>query len=108
MSTAVWLLPLGLVGSAAPPRTAVIAGGGIAGLTLALKLHSVGISCTVYESVHEIRAIGVGINIQTSGVLELYKLGLREALDRTGVQTRELAYYLDRAARLRSLCARVH
>jgi 2-polyprenyl-6-methoxyphenol hydroxylase-like FAD-dependent oxidoreductase len=71
-----------------------IAGGGIAGLTLALKLHSVGITCTVFEAVNEIRAIGVGINIQTSGVLELYKLGLREALDRTGVQTRELAYYL--------------
>ena len=41
----------------------IIAGGGITGLTTALVLHRHGIPVRVFESVEEIRALGVGINL---------------------------------------------
>ena len=40
-----------------------IIGGGIGGLTTALALHRAGIPCTIYESVGELRELGVGINL---------------------------------------------
>ncbi|MCH1532078.1 MAG: FAD-dependent monooxygenase, partial [Planktomarina temperata] len=41
-----------------------IAGGGIGGLTLALTLHQIGVSCVVLETARTMRPLGVGINIQ--------------------------------------------
>ncbi len=70
----------------------IIVGGGIGGLALALNLHAAKIKCTVYEAVSDLKIVGVGINLQVSGVLELYKLGLQEELEKTGIKTRELAY----------------
>ena len=35
----------------------LISGGGIGGLTLALSLHQVGISCRVYEAVAELKPV---------------------------------------------------
>ncbi|MEO1494790.1 MAG: flavin-dependent oxidoreductase [Pseudomonadota bacterium] len=70
----------------------LIAGGGIGGLTLALTLHQIGVRCSVFESVSELRPLGVGINIQPNAVRELYDLGIgAEALDRIGIATQEWA-----------------
>jgi 2-polyprenyl-6-methoxyphenol hydroxylase-like FAD-dependent oxidoreductase len=86
--------------------TILIAGGGIGGLTLALSLHQVGIPCRVFESVPELKPLGVGINVLPHAVRELTELGLLDKLDAAGVRTKELAYFskhgqadLERAAR---------
>jgi 5-methylphenazine-1-carboxylate 1-monooxygenase len=73
--------------------TVLIAGGGIGGLTLALSLHGIGIPVKVFESVAELRPLGVGINVLPHAVRELIELGLMEKLDASGVRTRELAYF---------------
>jgi 5-methylphenazine-1-carboxylate 1-monooxygenase len=70
-----------------------IAGGGIGGLTLALQLHQRGIECEVWESAHEIRPLGVGINLLPHAVREMADLGLLEAIAEIGVETSMLAYY---------------
>lgn len=70
----------------------LIAGGGIAGLTLALTLHQIGVPCIVFESAQQIRPLGVGINLQPNAVRELFDLGIgADALDRVGIQAREWA-----------------
>ena len=43
----------------------IIVGGGIAGLAFALQLHKRGISCQVYESAPEIKALGVPLNVRS-------------------------------------------
>jgi 2-polyprenyl-6-methoxyphenol hydroxylase-like FAD-dependent oxidoreductase len=73
--------------------TVLIAGGGIGGLTLALSLHQIGVPCRIFESVQEIRPLGVGINVLPHACRELIELGLLEELDRTGIRTSELAYF---------------
>lgn len=73
--------------------TIAIAGAGIAGLTLALSLHQVGLRCRVYEQVSELSPLGVGINVQPHAVRELFDLGLEENLERLGVRTREVSYF---------------
>ncbi len=70
----------------------IIAGGGIGGLTAALALHAAGIEAEVFESVTEIRPLGVGINILPHAVRELTELGLADRLAATGIATRELRY----------------
>lgn len=73
-------------------KRVLIAGGGIAGLTLALTLHQIGIQCVVYESARQIQALGVGINIQPNAVRELFELGIGPAaLDQVGIQAQEWA-----------------
>jgi 2-polyprenyl-6-methoxyphenol hydroxylase-like FAD-dependent oxidoreductase len=70
----------------------LIAGAGIGGLSLALTLQQIGIPCVVFESVAELKPLGVGINIQPNAVRELYEMGFGPAaLDPLGVQTREWA-----------------
>ena len=70
----------------------LIVGGGIGGLATALSLHDVGIGCTVFEQVRELRELGVGINTLPHAIKELAALGLLPALDRAGIRTRELVY----------------
>jgi len=68
----------------------LIAGAGIGGLSVALTLHQIGVPCVVFESVADIKPLGVGINLQPNAVRELYELGFGpESLDSIGVQTRE-------------------
>ncbi len=55
---------------------ALIAGGGIGGLTTALCLHEIGIEVRVFESVETIRPLGVGINLLPHAVRVLANLGL--------------------------------
>ncbi|MEY4640490.1 MAG: hypothetical protein RLZZ227_484 [Pseudomonadota bacterium] len=70
----------------------LIAGAGIGGLSLALTLQQIGVPCLVFESVAELKPLGVGINIQPNAVRELYEMGFGPAaLDALGVQTREWA-----------------
>lgn len=70
----------------------LIAGGGIAGMSLALTLHQIGVSCLVFESVPELQPLGVGINLQPNAVRELYDLGITShLLDGIGIQAREWA-----------------
>ncbi len=73
--------------------TVLIAGGGIGGLALALSLHQIGVPCRVFESVPEIKPLGVGINVLPHACRELIELGLLDELDRTGIRTSELAYF---------------
>lgn len=73
--------------------TVLIAGGGIAGLALALTCHQIGVPFRVFESVRRIRPLGVGINLQPSAVRELCDLGLADRLDAIGVRTRDYGMY---------------
>jgi 2-polyprenyl-6-methoxyphenol hydroxylase-like FAD-dependent oxidoreductase len=68
----------------------LVAGAGPGGLSVALTLHQIGVPCVVFESVADVKPLGVGINIQPNAVRELYELGFdSESLDAIGVQTRE-------------------
>src|SRR5512143_31732 len=70
----------------------IIAGGGIGGLATALTLHQIGVPCVVFESVREMRPLGVGINLQPNAVRELCDLGITEGdLDRVGLPANEWA-----------------
>ena len=76
--------------------TVLIAGGGIAGLTLALSLHQIGIECRVFETTETIQPLGVGINTLPHAVRELTELGLQDQLAATAIPTVELAYFSKR------------
>ncbi len=71
----------------------IIVGGGIGGLTLALKLQRAGIACRVYETAPEIKAVGVGINILPHASKELAELGLEEALSKVAVTTIDACFF---------------
>ncbi len=73
--------------------TVLVAGGGIGGLTLALSLNQIGVPAKVFESVAELKPLGVGINVLPHAVRELIELGLLDKLDEAGVRTKELAYF---------------
>ncbi|MEQ1758574.1 MAG: flavin-dependent oxidoreductase [Vicinamibacterales bacterium] len=70
-----------------------IVGAGIGGLATALFLHQQGHQARVYESVGELRELGVGINLLPHAVRELDKLGLLERVAESGVLTLELLYF---------------
>src|SRR3954464_5079495 len=73
-------------------KPVIIAGGGIGGLATALTLHQIGVPCTVFEAVREMKPLGVGINMQPNAVRELYDLGFTPAdLDAVGVPAKEWA-----------------
>ncbi|WP_417677666.1 flavin-dependent oxidoreductase [Pseudodonghicola sp.] len=73
--------------------TILIAGAGIAGLSLGLTLHQIGLPFRIYEAAAEIKPLGVGINLQPNAVRELFDLGLEAELDAIGVRTRQLGFY---------------
>jgi 2-polyprenyl-6-methoxyphenol hydroxylase-like FAD-dependent oxidoreductase len=70
-----------------------IVGGGIAGLSFALGLHQRGIDCDVFESVPEVKEIGVGITLLPHGMRELAALGVQEALEAAGIENLESVFY---------------
>ena len=70
----------------------LIAGGGIGGLAVALTLNQIGVACTVFDQVRELRPLGVGINIQPNAVRELLDMGFSlDDLDQVGLPAREWA-----------------
>ncbi|MYF07443.1 MAG: flavin-dependent oxidoreductase [Rhodospirillaceae bacterium] len=73
--------------------TVLIAGGGIAGLSMALTCHQIGAPFKVFESIEEIKQLGVGINLQPVAVRELIDLGLEPDLGKIGVRTRDYGMY---------------
>ena len=73
--------------------TIIVAGAGIGGLTLALSLHQIGIPVAVYETVSEIRPLGVGINLLPHAIRELCELGLEDRLAEIAIPTQALAYF---------------
>jgi len=74
-----------------PDATVIVAGGGIAGLTLALTCHQIGVPVKVFESVRELAPLGVGINLQPNAVRELFDLGLADELPTIGIEATEWA-----------------
>ncbi|WP_420861160.1 flavin-dependent oxidoreductase [Algirhabdus cladophorae] len=73
--------------------TVLIAGAGIAGLTLGLTLHQIGVSFRIFERVRQMQPLGVGINLQPTAVRELTALGLAPMLDEIGVATQTYGFY---------------
>src|SRR6202042_2889947 len=71
----------------------IIIGAGVGGLTLGLSLHKAGIPCRVYESVPEVRAIGVGINLLPHATKELAALGLEQALAKVAIATKDATFF---------------
>ena len=70
-----------------------IIGGGIGGLTAALCLHEAGFEVKIFESVKEIRPLGVGINILPHCVRVLTNLGLQEKIAQSAIETSDLVYF---------------
>jgi 2-polyprenyl-6-methoxyphenol hydroxylase-like FAD-dependent oxidoreductase len=72
-----------------------IVGGGIGGLTLALAVHNAcpGSRIRIFESAADIRALGVGINLQPHAVKELSALGLRDALQACACLPQDYAFF---------------
>jgi len=71
----------------------IIVGAGVGGLTLGLALHQAGIPCRIYESVPDIRPIGVGINLLPHATKELAGFGLEEALARVAIETKDATFF---------------
>jgi 2-polyprenyl-6-methoxyphenol hydroxylase-like FAD-dependent oxidoreductase len=71
----------------------IIAGGGIGGLTAALLLHKAGVEVKVFESVRNIKPLGVGINLLPHSVAVLNELNLIPKLQRIAVSAKALLYY---------------
>ncbi len=76
-----------------PQRPILIAGGGIAGLTMALTCHQLRLPVHVFESTAELKPLGVGINLQPNAVRELIDLGLGDALPTIGMATKEYGFF---------------
>ena len=70
-----------------------IVGGGIAGLALALGLKRKGLSCEIYESVPEIKELGVGITLLPHGMRELAALGVQDKLEAAGIENLESVFF---------------
>jgi len=70
-----------------------IIGAGPGGLVTALRLHQQGIRPTVYESVPELKPLGVGVDIKTVGTKELDELGLLEQFRAISVDAEDSIFY---------------
>jgi 5-methylphenazine-1-carboxylate 1-monooxygenase len=73
-------------------RIAVV-GGGIAGLGFALALHQQGLLCDVYESVPDVKELGVGITLLPHAMRELAGLGLQAELEAVGIENLESVFF---------------
>ena len=71
----------------------LIVGGGVGGLTLGLALQAAGIPCRIFESVAEIRPVGVGINLLPHASKELAALGLEQALSGIAIETSDATFF---------------
>ncbi|WP_297110165.1 FAD-dependent monooxygenase [uncultured Devosia sp.] len=74
-------------------RSYVIAGAGIAGMTMALALAKFGATVVVLERNHTIQEFGAGLQISPNARRILDRLGLGEALDRVSLEPNALDIY---------------
>ena len=79
--------------TAAAAINIAIVGGGIGGLALALGLHQRGLSCDVYETVPEVKEIGVGITLLPHAMTELASLGLQDEIEAEGIENLESVFF---------------
>ncbi len=70
-----------------------IIGAGPGGLVTALRLHQQGIRPTIYESVAELKPLGVGVDIKTVGTKELDELGLLDEFRAISVDAEDSIFY---------------
>lgn len=70
-----------------------IVGAGPGGLVTALRLHQQGLRPRIYESVEELRPLGVGIDVKVYGCKELDELGLLEEFRTISVDAQESIFY---------------
>jgi 2-polyprenyl-6-methoxyphenol hydroxylase-like FAD-dependent oxidoreductase len=70
-----------------------IIGAGIGGLSLALDLHRHGLACDVYETVPQVREIGVGITLLPHAMRHLAELGLQARLEALGIENLESVFF---------------
>jgi len=70
-----------------------IVGGGIGGLSLALALHQRGLTCQVFESVPDVKELGVGITLLPHAVRELATLGVLPQLEAIGIENHESVFF---------------
>ena len=70
-----------------------ILGGGISGLGFALGLHARGMDCEVFESVPEVREMGVGITLLPHASRELAALGVLPQLEAVAIENYESVFY---------------
>ena len=70
-----------------------IVGGGIGGLSLALALHQRGLACDVYETVPEVKELGVGITLLPHAMRELAALGLQAPIEAVGIANEESVFF---------------
>ena len=70
-----------------------IVGGGIGGLALALGLKRKGLRCHVFESVPEVKELGVGITLLPHGMRELAALGVQAKLEAAGIENLESVFF---------------
>jgi 2-polyprenyl-6-methoxyphenol hydroxylase-like FAD-dependent oxidoreductase len=70
-----------------------IIGAGPGGLITALRLHQQGFRPTIYESVPELKPLGVGVDIKVYGTKELEDLGLLEEFRAMSVDAEDSIFY---------------
>ena len=80
--------------------TVLIAGAGIAGLSLALTCQQIGVPFKIFEAVPSLRPLGVGINLQPNAVRELFDLGLEAELADIAVATQEYGFFTRHGLRI--------
>lgn len=65
-------------------KTALIIGGGLAGLSAALALQHLGWNVSVYEKANELKELGAGIVLSANAIKALEKLGVAEQVRKIG------------------------
>ena len=70
-----------------------IVGAGPGGLVTALRLHQQGITPHIYESVQELKPLGVGVDIKVYGVKEIEELGLLDEFRAMSVDAVDSIFY---------------
>jgi 2-polyprenyl-6-methoxyphenol hydroxylase-like FAD-dependent oxidoreductase len=70
-----------------------VVGGGIAGLCFGLALKQHGLQCDVYETVPEVKELGVGITLLPHAVRGLAALGVQPQLEAAGIENLESVFF---------------
>jgi 2-polyprenyl-6-methoxyphenol hydroxylase-like FAD-dependent oxidoreductase len=66
------------------PKTAMIIGGGLGGLSAAIALQQLGWNVSVYEKAKELKELGAGIVLSANAIKALEKLGVAEQVRKAG------------------------